>query len=115
MAEAVARAGVPATGVDDSIRPGGLPAALAAGRVKAIVLGVENAIVAQRDDPQIEIGMFVGPPGSLAFGVRKEDGALLSALDAYIDNVRRTATWNRLVVKYFGASAPEVLRQARAQ
>jgi ABC-type amino acid transport substrate-binding protein len=115
MAEAVARAGVPAATVDDSIQPGGLPAALAAGRVKAIVLGVENAIVAQRDDPQIQIGMFVGPPGSLACGVRRQDAALLAALDDYIENLRRTATWNRLVVKYFGASAPEVLRKARAE
>jgi lysine/arginine/ornithine transport system substrate-binding protein len=115
MAEAVARAGVPPANVDDSIPPGGLPAALAAGTVKAVVLGVENAIVAQRGDPQIEIGAFVGPPGSLAFGVRKGDAALLAALDGYIENLRRTATWNRLVVKYFGDSAPEVLRKARAE
>ena len=115
MEEAVKRAGVPPENVDDSIAPGGLPAALAAGRVKAVVLGVESAIVARRDDPRIELGTFVGPPGSLAFGVRKGDSALLAALDAYIDNVRRSATWNRLVVKYFGDSAPEVLRRARAE
>ena len=115
MAEAVARAGVPEANVDDTIRPGGLPSALAAGKVKAIVLGVEYAVVARRDDPQIEIGMFVGPPGSLAYGLRKEDAALLAALDAYIENLRRTATWNRLVLKYFGESAPEVLRKARQE
>lgn len=115
MAEAVARAGVPESNVDDTIRPGGLPAALAAGKVKAVVLGVENAIVAQRQDPQIEIGIFVGPPGSLAFGVRKGDSALLAALDDYIENMRRTATWNRLVLKYFGESAPEVLKKARTE
>ena len=83
--------------------------------VKAIVLGVENAIVAQRDDPRIELGTFLGPPGSLAFGVRKGDSALLAALDAYVDNVRRSATWNRRVVEYFGDSAPEVLRRARTE
>jgi ABC-type amino acid transport substrate-binding protein len=115
MAEAIARAGVPEANVDDSVRPGGLPAALAAGKVKAIVLGVEYAVVARRDDPQIEIGMFVGPPGSLAYGLRKEDAALLAALDAYIENLRRTATWNRLVLKYFGESAPEVLKKARQE
>lgn len=115
MEEAVKRAGVPPENVDDSIPPGGLPAALAAGRVKAVVLGVETAILAQRDDPRIELGPFVGAPGSLAFGVRKGDSALLAALDAYIDNVRRSPTWNRLVVKYFGDSAPEVLRRARTE
>ena len=113
MAEAVSRAGVPPANVDDGIKPGGLPEALASGRVKAVLLGIESAITAQRDDPQVELGMFVGEPGSLAFGVRLADAELLQALDRYIQNVRRTATWNRLAVKYFGESAPEVLRKAR--
>jgi len=34
--------------------------------------------------------------------VRKDDAALLQALNEYIDNVRRTTTWSRLVVEYFG-------------
>jgi ABC-type amino acid transport substrate-binding protein len=113
MAEAV-RAVVPASNVDDSFAPGGLPAALVAGKVSAIVLGIESAIAAQREDSQIQLGAFVGPPGSLAYGVRKEDAALLKALNEYIDNVRRTTTWGRLVVEYFGNSAPEILRKARA-
>jgi ABC-type amino acid transport substrate-binding protein len=115
MAEAISRAGVPAANVDDGTKPGGLPAALASGRVKAVVLGVESAITARRDDPKIELGLFVGPPGSLAFGVRRQDTALVAALDAYIENLRRTATWSRLAVKYFGESAPEVLKKARAE
>jgi len=49
-----------------------------------------------------EFFQFSGAPG-------------FAALDAYIDNVRRTATWNRLVVEYFGDSAPEVLRKAQAE
>ena len=115
MAKAVAHAGVPPANVDDTIRPGGLPQALAAGRVMAVVLGVESAIRAQRDDPKLELGLFVGPPGSLAFGVRREDAALLAALDRYIDKLQRTATWNRIAVKYFGESSLEVLRKARAE
>jgi len=115
MAEAVAKAGVPRANVDDSVAPGALPAALAAGKVEAVVLGVENAIVVQHKNPGVELGMFVGPPGSLAYGVRKEDAALRSALDQYIENLRRTATWNRLVVKYFGESAPEILKRARTE
>jgi membrane-bound lytic murein transglycosylase F len=113
MAEAV-RAVVPASNVDDSFPPGGLPGALAAGKVTAVVLGVESAIAAQTHDPDIELGTFVGPPRSLAYGVRKADTALLQALNEYIDNVRRTPTWSRLVVEYFGAAAPEILRKARA-
>jgi peptidoglycan lytic transglycosylase F len=113
MAEAV-RAVVPASNVDDSFPPGGLPGALVAGKVSAVVLGIESAITAQRHDPEIELGAFVGPPRSLAYGVRKQDAALLQALDEYIDNVRRTPTWSRLVVEYFGSAAPEILRKARA-
>ena len=32
-----------------------------------------------------------------------------------IENLRKTATWSRLAVKYFGESAPEVLKKARAE
>jgi ABC-type amino acid transport substrate-binding protein len=115
MAEAVARAGVPAANVDAGIKPGGLPDALVSGRVKAVVLGIESAITAHRDDPKIELGLFLGPPGSLAFGARKPDSALVEALDAYIENLRKTATWSRLAVKYFGESAPDILKKARAE
>jgi ABC-type amino acid transport substrate-binding protein len=80
-----------------------------------VVLGIESAIVAQRDDPQIEIGLFLGAPGSLAYGVRREDLALLAALNTYIENVRKTPTWSRLVVKYFGEKAPEILKKARLE
>ena len=115
MAEAVAKAGVPAANVDDSHLPGGLPDALATGKVRAVVLGIESAIVAQKADPQIETGVFLGAPGSLAYGVRQEDKALLAALNTYIENVRKTPTWSRLVVKYFGEKAPEILKKARVE
>lgn len=32
-----------------------------------------------------------------------------------IENLRRTPTWSRLVVKYFGETAPDVLKKARAE
>ncbi|HVO13149.1 MAG TPA: transporter substrate-binding domain-containing protein [Vicinamibacteria bacterium] len=114
MAEVV-RSVIPAGNLDDSFAPGTLPAALKAGKVEVAVLGVESAIAAQRKDPDIELGVFVGAPMSLAYGVRPKDAALLQALDEYIDNLRRTPTWNRLVIDYFGAAAPEILKKARAQ
>jgi ABC-type amino acid transport substrate-binding protein len=113
LAEAVRRAGVPASKTDDTLAPGTLPVALAKGQVEAIVLGVENAITAQREDPQLELGLFLGEPGSLAYGLRREDAALLSALDRYIDALRAAPSWSQLVVKYFGANAPEILKMAR--
>ena len=113
MAEAIAAAGVPPARVDDAIPTGGFAEALKTGRITAAVWGVESAIAAQREDPAIQIGMFLGPPSSLAYAVRKEDHALRAALDDYITNLRRTATWNRLVVDYFGTAALDVLRKAR--
>jgi hypothetical protein len=52
------------------------------------------------------------PPG---WGVRKQDAQLRQALNEYLANVRRTATWNRLVVKHFGAAAIEILKKARGE
>jgi len=57
--------------------------------------------------------MFVGSSESLAYAVRKSSPQLLAALNAYLANLRHSPTWNRLVVKYFGASAPDILRRAR--
>lgn len=115
MAEAIAAAGVPAANVDDAIPAGAFPEALKAGRIGAAVWGVESAMAARREDPEIELGAFLGPPGSLAYGVRNEDRALLAALNEYVENLRRTPTWSRMVVKYFGEAAPEILRQARQE
>ena len=113
MVEAIAAAGVPAANVDDGIPAGGFDEALRAGRITAAVWGVESAIASQRQDPALELGMFLGPPASLAYAVRKGDRALLAALDEYIDNLRKTTSWSRLVVKYFGEAAPEILKKAR--
>ena len=85
----------------------------AGARSPPVVLGIENAITERRKDPALQVGVFLGPPGALAWAVRKGDRALLAALDDYVASVRRTPTWSRLVVKYFGDEAPEVLRRAR--
>jgi ABC-type amino acid transport substrate-binding protein len=94
---------------------GGVTEALREGRITATLSGIEDALLYQRGDPRIQIGGFMGPPGSLAFGVRKDAPQLKRALDQYIANLRRTPTWGRLVVKYFGDSAPELLRRARGE
>jgi hypothetical protein len=38
-----------------------------------------------------------------------------AALDDYVANLRKTASWSRLVVKYFGESALEILKKSRVQ
>jgi len=115
MAEAIADAGVPPGSVDDGLAPGSFGDALESGRVTAAVWGVESAIALQREDPRIQLGAFLGPPASLAWAVRKDEPELLKALNEYVENTRKTPTWSRLVVKYFGEAAPEILKKARAE
>jgi membrane-bound lytic murein transglycosylase F len=113
MAEVIATLGVPAANLDEGLVSGGAPDALRKGRITATVSGIEDAFLYQRADPAIQIGMFVGPAASLAFGVRRDSPKLKAALDEYVGNVRRTPTWSRLVLKYFGDQAPELLKKAR--
>jgi polar amino acid transport system substrate-binding protein len=115
LAEAVAAAGVPPAQVDDSFPSGGLPEGLRRGRITAAVIGLEAAVLAHREDPELQLGVFIGPRQSLAFGVRREDRELTTALDAYISNLRKTPTWSRLVLKYFGESALDVLKRAEIE
>jgi len=114
MIEALDAAGVPASARDETIPTGAYVEALQSGRVTAAVWGVESAVASLQEDPDLQLGMFIGPPGSLAYGVRKDDPALLRVLNAYISNLRQTPTWARLVVKYFGDNATEILRKARS-
>jgi len=112
MAEALTAAGVR---FDDGIPSGGAPDALRAGRITATLSGIEDALLYRRSDPNIQIGVFVGAPGRLAYGVRKDAPELKRVLDDYLSNLRRTQTWGRLIVKYFGDSAPELLKAARGE
>jgi ABC-type amino acid transport substrate-binding protein len=116
MVNALMDVGVGRSHIDDSF-PAGQPiaAALRSGQITCTALEIQAAIVARRHDPDLQIGVFVGPPASLAYGVAKEAPALRDALNEYIHNLRRTPTWSRLVVKYFGETALEVLRKARGE
>lgn len=113
--EAVRAAGVPKENLDDSYVAPALSArtALKEGRITAMVEGIEVALSIDAGDPDLQIGMFLGPPESLALAVRKEDKQLLAALDEYVTNIRRTGSWNRLVVKYFGEKTLDVLKVIR--
>jgi ABC-type amino acid transport substrate-binding protein len=115
LAEAMGSLKIPKANVDDQVPSGGLPAALKSGRITCAIDELAGAIILKRRDPEIQIGLFVGSPGSYAFGVRKGEAQLLLSLNDYIENLRRTPTWSRLVVKYFGESAIEILNKARAQ
>jgi membrane-bound lytic murein transglycosylase F len=95
------------TAIDDVI------AALRAGKITATVVSVRVAMIERQKDPALELGLFLGKATNAGFAVRKDEPALLQALNDYLENVRRTATWSRLVVKYFGDDALEVLKKSR--
>lgn len=113
-ADEVSAAGVPAENVDDSFTStDAVLQALSQGRVSATVMSVVWAMVAQKRDPSLDLGLMLGAPTSVAFAVRKDQPRLLAALDEYVTNVRHTPTWSRLVVKYFGESGLEILKKSR--
>jgi ABC-type amino acid transport substrate-binding protein len=115
MAALLLSLGVPASNLDHEVPAEGLSAGLLTGRVTCVVHDVQTAILDQRADPELQLGLFVGPSTSYAFGVRKSDTKLLGSLNEYIANVRRSGTWSRLTVKYFGEAALSILQKARAE
>jgi ABC-type amino acid transport substrate-binding protein len=113
MVEALTAAGVPMAKIDQSLVSGGLSEALRSGKVTVAVWSVEGAMLAQREDPDLELGAFVGEPESLAYAMRPGDAELRRALNEHLRTLRKTGDWNRLVVKYFGRTAPNILKKAR--
>ena len=83
--------------------------ALASGRVDAAVMTISDFTLAVSRHPGLEAGVFVGEASRAAWGVRKQDVKLKAELDAYIDNLRSGASWNRLILTYFGEKALTVL------
>jgi ABC-type amino acid transport substrate-binding protein len=83
--------------------------ALADGRVDVAVMTLSDFTLATDRHPGLEGGVLLGEPGRAAWGVRKQDQALKTELDAYIENLRSGASWNRLILTYFGEKALSAL------
>lgn len=111
--QALRDAGIPESSLVPHTANAGASAALSAGRFQAVLLALEVAVADARADPDLQIGMFLGPLRSYAFGLRKETPELRAALSDYIANLRRSGGWNRLAVKYYGADVAEVLKKIR--
>jgi ABC-type amino acid transport substrate-binding protein len=112
-AKAVAAAGVPAARTVSFADVPALLAGLRDGRISATVMSVVDFTMAKRRDGALRAGAFVGPPGSGAWGLRRSDAALKRALDEYLAATRRSGSWNRLVIRYYGQDALDVLGRAR--
>jgi ABC-type amino acid transport substrate-binding protein len=88
-------------------------AALRKDELGALVMPVSELALAMKALPALQPGVQVGATGTVAWAVRREDVALRQALDRHLENVRRSASWNLLLVKYFGERAPLVLGHRR--
>jgi polar amino acid transport system substrate-binding protein len=87
--------------------------ALKRGAIDAMVLPISELVVVSRDSAGLVAGATVGPPGKVAWAVRKTDASLRAALDEYLGNVRRGPSWSRLLVQYFGDQALQVLGRGK--
>jgi len=112
-AQAAIDAGVPATSMEPFVDRYAVFSAMRAGKVTATVMSLSDFTLATRKDPGLQAGVFIGPAGMAGFAVRKNEPGLLAALNAYLDNLRKGPSWNRLVIKYFGEQALSVLGRAR--
>jgi membrane-bound lytic murein transglycosylase F len=105
-------------GVPDALRIGFATAkealdALRGGDVEAMVMSLPDFAHAQRADPAVQAGAFVGPAASAAWAVRPGDAALRKALDAYIQDLRRSPSWSRMVLRYFSEGALRLVGRSR--
>ena len=112
-AEAAAAAGVKSPDLVAYEKMEDLLRGLKEREVGAAVLPISELALASKRVAGLEAGVTVGAPGTVAWAVRKEDAALRVALDEYLANVRRSETWSRLVVRYFGDQALAVLGRTR--
>ena len=108
-AEEAVEAGVPPRALHLYATQDEMTQALRKGSLDAVILPVSELVVASRQTQGLKAGCTVGPAGKVAWAVRRQDEALRAALDEYLTNVRRSPSWSRLIVKYFGDEALRVL------
>jgi membrane-bound lytic murein transglycosylase MltF len=74
---------------------------------------VVDLTMAKKHDPALRAGAFVGAPASGAWGLRPSDTELKRALDDHLAASRRSGAWSRLVIRYYGQDALDVLGRER--
>ena len=109
------QAGVPANHIDDSPAQEEMLDLLKSGKVNALARALPLAILNLREDPALEIGLYVGSRSQFAWGLRKGDDTLRVELNEHLALVRSTGAWQRYVVKYFGEAAVDMLKQAESR
>ena len=87
--------------------------ALRDGTVETAVMALPSFAHAQRRDAALQAGMFIGEPGSVAWGVRQDDVELRRALSLHLDGLRRSPSFSQLVLRYLNQDVLSLLAKAR--
>ena len=86
---------------------------LRGGEVASLLLELPDALLARKEDPKLELGMFLGGRRSRVYASRPADKALLATLDEYLKSLRATASWPAILSRAFGSGTFEVISSAR--
>ena len=87
--------------------------ALEAGRIGAVVMPVADLALAMGRRPRLREGVALGESMSGCWAVRKTSPLLREKLDEFLATARGGGTWSRLVVKYYGDRAVQILKKAK--
>jgi len=87
--------------------------ALEKGQIGAVVMPVADLALAMKRRPHLRVGFPLGDPLSGCWAVRKTSPLLKEQLDAFLATARSGTAWRRLVVKYYGDRAVEILKKAK--
>ena len=90
-----------------------LLAGLRSGHVDAVVMALLDFALAQKHDPELVAGAFVGPASAAAMAVRPEDGRLLELLNGYLLGMRQAR--HALMFKYLSEDALSLIALARRE
>lgn len=72
---------------------------LKSGRTAAAVLNIAEALRATTSDGELQAGVFIGPRLTLAYAVRKGNGALLDTLNGQLRQLRMSPSWSQLLAR----------------
>lgn len=90
-----------------------LLAGLRSGQVDAVVMALLDFALAQKHDPELVAGPFVGGASAAALAVRPEDGRLLVSLNGYLQGMRQAR--HALMFKYLSEDALSLIALARRE
>lgn len=107
--DAAVAAGIPASRLVKVPDASGAVEALRGDQAGAAVIDVVDFFFERRKDPELTLALSLGAATSSVWGVRKDCPQLRRALDLYLEGLRKSPAWSRLVVKYFGEDALAIL------